>query len=76
MKPSHLVATPFRPKPLIKLSGIWRVPAQDTVEVEYQVMPTWPLAEGDVRRFGISLVAILIRQAELIAYGRLPARKK
>jgi len=68
---SHLVATPFRPKAQQKLSGIWRVSAEDTIEVEYQVLPAWPLAVGQTRRFGISLVAILIRQAELIAYGRI-----
>lgn len=68
---SHVIATPFRPKAMVKLSGVWRVPADDQVEVEYQIMPTWPLAEGEIRRFGISLIAILIRQAELLAYGRL-----
>jgi hypothetical protein len=68
---SHLVATPFRPKAAIKLPGVWRVPADDTIEAEFRIAPTAPLEPGDVRRFGVSLVAILIRQAELLTYGRI-----
>lgn len=75
---SQIIGGHRRTKPCLKLPGLWRVPASDTVHVDFIFLPRWGevLEERDTRRVGISLIAIIMRQAELISYGRLVPRAK
>jgi len=58
---------------VFKFPGLWRVPASDSVIVEFTMLPGWLVAlrENDVRRLGVALIGIIMRQEELIAYGRI-----
>lgn len=70
---SQIVGGHRRIKPVFKFPGLWRVPASDSVIVEFTMLPGWLVAlrENDVRRLGVALIGIIMRQEELIAYGRI-----
>lgn len=73
---SQIVPSHRRVKPPIKLPSIWRVPADDDIMVEFTVLPAWTglMAPATIRRFGIALIGILIRQVDLLEYGRLDGK--